>query len=100
MKLTPVLTWLAILICSLPFSGAYAQEKMTGNISGQVKNRKGEGVGAASVVLLRAADSALYIGGITDTTGTYTFFQVPAGTYIVQVKGRNATVQKQFIVLH
>lgn len=57
-------------------------------IKGNVKNNKSEAIEFANVVLLSASDSTIIKTGLTETDGSYTFENIPAGQYkllIVQI---------------
>ncbi len=62
--------------------GANGQAK-TVNISGKVRDEKGQPVGYATITLLKASDSSLVKGVITDDKGGYAFAGVRPGKYLV-----------------
>ena len=54
-----------------------------GIIKGQILDDQGQVLEYANVLLLRAADSTLYKGGLSEEGGAYLFERVEKGTYIV-----------------
>lgn len=67
-------------------------------VSGKVQNEAGQPVGYATVTLLKAADSSLVKGLVTDSLGLFTFSHVPSGKYIVAASliGMVKTYSKPF----
>lgn len=56
-----------------------------GNLSGKVKDSDGKLLTAANVVLLKATDSTLVKGGLSDERGIFSFDAVPDGDYVLKV---------------
>lgn len=75
-----------------------AQTKSSGEVAGQVKDNESHPAAYATVTLLKAADSSLVKGAITDDNGRYRFRQVHLGTYIVSVSvvGMNKAYSQPF----
>ncbi|HET7119509.1 MAG TPA: TonB-dependent receptor [Hanamia sp.] len=81
-----VLSFLLTLLCVSFFtSTAFAQENNTGKISGQIINNNQAPAAFATVTLLKASDSTLVKGAISDTSGKYHFEKIPFGNYIIEV---------------
>lgn len=59
---------------------AFAQN---GVIKGQIIDEDGQALEYANVLLLNAADSSLYKGGLSEAEGRYAFERVAKGSYIV-----------------
>lgn len=71
-----------LLFCLLAFANMlFAQ----GTITGKVLDENNQSVEFANVLLLNAADSSLAKGDLSDSTGTYTFDNIPNGTYLISV---------------
>lgn len=80
MKLLSVLTTLLLGV------SAFARAPIhPGKISGQVRDAAAQPVAYANVVLLRAADSTLMKGGLTEADGRFTLENIPEGRYLVRV---------------
>jgi iron complex outermembrane receptor protein len=60
----------------------YAQHEAT--VTGSVKTKAGKPIDYTSVSLLKAADSLLFRGTISNDTGSYTFDHVPDGSYLLK----------------
>lgn len=80
------LSFLLILL-SLSFyaAKAFAQSENRGEISGKIVSNDGTPGAFATVTLLRASDSALVKGAISDEDGKYQFIHVPYGKYLIAV---------------
>jgi len=77
---TPLKVIYAILLgTACIFQVAHAQSK----IHGLVVDLNGKPVPQANVLLLGAKDSALVKGTVTAATGSWSFDNTPAGTYII-----------------
>ena len=63
----------------------FAQENITGKITGQIFNKDHTAAAFATVTLLKAADSTLLKGAISDTSGTYHFEKIPLGSFVIAV---------------
>lgn len=62
---------------------ASAQQTPGGLVSGRVVGPDGQGLGQATVLLLRAADSTLVKGSLADAKGDFLFETVSEGRYVV-----------------
>src|SRR5690625_4900692 len=71
------LMWIILLIGT--GTRAFGQYR----VSGKVEDEGGQAVGYATVTLLKAADSSLVKGLVTDSLGLFTFSNVTSGRYIV-----------------
>lgn len=77
---------LFIFFLSALFFGRFSakgQSASTVSISGKVLDEQKEPVGYATITLLKAADSALIKGVVSDAQGHYSFSEIPSGTYLV-----------------
>ncbi|MHA4741934.1 outer membrane beta-barrel protein [Dyadobacter sp. MSC1_007] len=80
-----------MLIFLLPVTAAFAQSGKT--ISGTVKDTRNETIPGATVRLLKAADSAMVTGEVTDANGNFRFSNLGEATYLLAV---TAMGQKDF----
>jgi outer membrane receptor for ferrienterochelin and colicin len=78
MKKTTFLT-VVILLFTAVVSG-----QTTHNITGQISDTNNDGIPFANVLLMKAVDSTLVKGSLTNETGAFTINEVPSGTYFVQ----------------
>lgn len=69
----------ATVLFSLPASAQQAPFR----VSGEVLDPGGQGIPYATVTLLKARDSSLVKGTLTDAKGAYRFAGLPAGSYLV-----------------
>lgn len=75
-----------VLLFSLfSVTNVFAQSNTTGKISGQIVNNDQTPGAFATVTLLKASDSVLVKGAISDESGKYHFEQIPLGTYLIAV---------------
>lgn len=81
-KILILLTATACLVVTAAL--AQTPAKPAYKISGSVADENGKGAPFASVALLKAKDSSLVKGAITNDNGLYTFDRVAAGTYIIR----------------
>jgi len=77
--------WLLLLSASFFTTQGFAQEMNAGKISGRIINHNQTPASFATVTLLKATDSALVKGAISDTSGAYHFENIPFGNYLVAV---------------
>ncbi|MFS8083194.1 MAG: TonB-dependent receptor domain-containing protein, partial [Ginsengibacter sp.] len=77
--------WLVLLSASFFTTTGFAQEINTGKISGQIINNNQTPAAFATVTLLKASDSALVKGEISDKSGKYHFEKIPFGNYLIAV---------------
>lgn len=75
---------LIVVICLFLFSAAKAQTG-AGKLSGKVLDEKHANLSYASVSLLKAKDSTLIKGSITEDNGTYIFSNLADGQYIIAI---------------
>lgn len=68
-----------VLICCF-----FTLHAKTGNMTGTVRNTGGSPVTAATVLILRAADSSLVKTALTNESGAYNADPLPDGTYLVK----------------
>lgn len=62
-----------------------AQQKQFGDLSGRVINNENKPLAYATVKLLKAQDSALVKGALTDEEGKYHFEHIALGSYFISV---------------
>lgn len=74
--------FLGIIFLSLSQFG-FAQTN--GNISGQLEDEKGLGVSYANIALLKAADSSLITGTVTDDAGNFEIKSPASGKYFLRI---------------
>jgi len=72
--------FLTIILGSLALSG-FGQ---ISNLSGEVKDDNGEGLPAATVVLLNPEDSTMMYFGISTSKGHWEVKNIKAGSYLMQ----------------
>jgi iron complex outermembrane receptor protein len=74
------------LLFTLSCFALFAQAPKGGNVtvSGLLKNEQGKPMDYATVSLLRAADSSVVKGTLTNETGAYTFDRIAAGKYVIK----------------
>ncbi|HUZ58044.1 MAG TPA: TonB-dependent receptor [Hanamia sp.] len=89
---------LPLLSASFFATQGFAQENNTGKISGQIINNNQTPAAFATVTLLKASDSALIKGAISDTSGKYHFEKITFGNYViaVSVTGMNKVYTQPF----
>ncbi len=99
MKLLPC--FLMPLCISFFADQSFAQEHNTGKMSGQIINNNQTPAAFATVTLLKASDSTLVQGAITDTSGKYHFEKISFGTYLISVSvtGLNKTYTQPFSLI-
>lgn len=93
---------LIVLSAAFFTTPAFAQENNTGKISGQIINNNQTHASFATVTLLKASDSALVKGAISDTAGKYHFERIPFGNYLiaVSVTGSHNVYSQPFSLSH
>ena len=82
-KTTTLLT--LILVTTLSF--VTKAQQTTLSISGKVENNQKAGIAAATIQLLKSADSAVLKTSATDESGHYAFKNLNAGNYLVKATG-------------
>ena len=83
----------AILLLTLFLSPIFAQT-LSKNISGTVKDTQNETLPGATVKLLKATDSTIVAGEITNASGKFQFSNLQNGTYLLAI---TAMGQKPFM---
>src|SRR5688500_20120600 len=84
LRRTSVSAAIVLIACMLATSAAFAQIT-TGTISGNVRDEQGGVIPAATVVLISEARATKSAPAITDAAGNYTFPNVTADTYTVEI---------------
>src|SRR5207253_2361890 len=77
-----------LLIQSFIFLHVFAQTPQT-LISGAVVDDKKKPVEAATISLMKAADSSLFKISVTDKAGKFSFQDIPFGSYYINVSAIN-----------
>jgi hypothetical protein len=65
------------------FSLSWAQTSFPGKISGNVKDASGKPMEFVSILLLKAKDSTLVLGGVTNVSGIFELENVREGSYLI-----------------
>jgi len=73
-----------LLLITLPAGSLIAQSNAPGTVSGQLKDETGKPMDYATVSLLKAQDSTVIKGTLSNETGAYNFDHIPTGTYIIK----------------
>jgi len=79
-----ILILLTATACLVVTAALAQTPKPAYKVSGSVIDETGKGAPFASVALLKAKDSSLVKGAITNDNGAYTFDHVAGGTYIIR----------------
>jgi iron complex outermembrane receptor protein len=90
---------LAILLSQL--TGLHAQTaKQNAKITGKLLNEQGKAVDYATVSLLKAKDSSIVKGALSNDNGIYTFERIAAGSYVVKATmvGYDKAVSGTFVL--
>ena len=77
----------AFMLFMLLQTALFAGAQQDGKITGAVKDDTGKGAAAATVSLLKAADSALVKMAVSDPAGAFEFSNINEGTYLLSVTG-------------
>ncbi|SDE79529.1 Outer membrane receptor proteins, mostly Fe transport [Mucilaginibacter pineti] len=90
------------LLVAISWGVSFAQTAKPGTakVSGSLLNDQGKPMDYASVSLLRAADSTIVKGALSNDNGVYIFDRIPAGKYLIKatVIGYEKAVSKPFNV--
>ena len=78
MKKTSLFIVVMVLCTTILFS------QSTHTISGSISDTYNEGIPFANVLLMKASDSTLVKGSLTNENGAYSINEIPTGTYYVQ----------------
>ena len=73
-----------LLLIMLPAGALLAQNNAPGTVSGQLKDETGKPMDYATVSLLKAQDSTVIKGTLSNETGAYNFDHITPGTYIIK----------------
>jgi len=73
-----------LLVILLPAHSLFAQNNNTGTVSGILNDETGKPMDYATVSLMKAQDSTVVKGTLSNETGAYTFDHITAGTYIIK----------------
>ncbi|HZY37092.1 MAG TPA: outer membrane beta-barrel family protein [Mucilaginibacter sp.] len=90
-----------ILLAVFPAASLFGQGNTTGTVSGILKDETGKPMDYATVSLLKAQDSTVVKGTLSNETGAYTFDRIPTGTYIIKATevGYSKTVSNAFTLV-
>ncbi len=66
-------------------SNTFAQSTTTGEITGKILNNDGTPGKYVTITLLKASDSLLVKGAVSDEAGVYQFSNIPFGKYLIEV---------------
>jgi iron complex outermembrane receptor protein len=101
MRSFTIKTLTIILFAIAGISFAYAQpSKSSAKITGALLDEKGKPMDYATVSLLKAADSSVVKGTLSNDAGAYSFDHINTGTYIIKasVVGYEKAASKAFTV--
>jgi iron complex outermembrane receptor protein len=90
-----------LLLVAISFSVSFAQQAAPASkVSGALVNEQGKPLDYATVSLLRASDSTVVKGALSNDAGVYVFTNIKAGSYIIKatVVGYQKAVSKTFTV--
>ncbi|WP_183561887.1 outer membrane beta-barrel family protein [Mucilaginibacter sp. SP1R1] len=91
-----------LLLVAISWSASFAQGGKSGGtkVSGSLLNEQGKPMDYATVSLIRATDSTLVKGALSNDNGVYTFDNINSGKYLVKatVVGYQKAVTTPFIV--
>ncbi|MGF7074592.1 outer membrane beta-barrel protein [Mucilaginibacter sp. 3215] len=90
-----------LLLVAISYSVSFAQQAAPATkVSGALLNEQGKPLDYATVSLLRASDSTVVKGALSNDAGVYVFTNIKAGNYIIKasVVGYQKAVSKTFTV--
>lgn len=91
-----------LLLVAISWSVSFAQTGKSGTakVSGSLVNDQGKPLDYASVSIIKASDSTVVKGALSNDNGVYTFDKVPAGKYLVKatVVGYIKAISKPFTI--
>lgn len=91
-----------LLLVAISWSASFAQTGKAGaaKVSGSLVNDQGKPLDYASVSIIKATDSTVVKGALSNDNGVYSFEKIPAGKYLVKatVVGYVKAVSKPFTV--
>lgn len=98
--ITNIFYTLLLVVISCGVSFAQQAKPAAAKVSGSLTNEQGKPVDYATVSLLRASDSTVVKGALSNETGAYTFENIKAGNYLIKatVVGYKKAVSKPFTV--
>jgi iron complex outermembrane receptor protein len=74
-----------LLLVAISFSVSFAQQAAPASkVSGALVNEQGKPLDYATVSLLRASDSTVVKGALSNDAGVYVFTNIKAGSYIIK----------------
>jgi outer membrane receptor protein involved in Fe transport len=102
MKTTITKIFYTLLLVTISWGVSFAQTGKSGGakVSGSLLNEQGKPMDYATVSLIKAADSTLVKGALSNDNGVYTFDHITAGKYLVRatVVGYQKAVSTPFTV--
>src|ERR1700753_362268 len=101
MKVTSQKLFYTILLLMLSSIVLAQSGNQTGAVSGTLLDENSKPMGFATVSLLKAQDSTVVKGTLSNETGTYTFDHIAAGTYIIKATevGYAKTISNAFTLV-
>jgi len=91
-----------LLLVAISWSASFAQTGKAGavKVSGSLVNDQGKPLDYASVSIIKATDSTVVKGALSNDNGVYSFDKIPAGKYLVKatVVGYAKAISKPFTV--
>lgn len=87
MKLLFKLILLILLYIITHISEAWSQpvQSTPASVSGRITDKVGQGLDFAAVTVIHASDSTTWRTALSDSTGSYTFIDIPPGRYLIKV---------------
>ncbi|MDN3550706.1 TonB-dependent receptor domain-containing protein [Mucilaginibacter aquaedulcis] len=102
MKTTITKIFYTLLLVTISWSVSFAQGGKSGGakVSGSLLNEQGKPMDYATVSLIKASDSTIVKGALSNDNGVYTFDHITAGKYLVRasVVGYQKAVSTPFTV--
>ena len=102
MKTTITKIFYTLLLVTISWSVSFAQTGKSGGakVSGSLLNEQGKPMDYATVSLIKATDSTLVKGALSNDNGIYTFDHITAGKYLVRatVVGYQKAISTPFTV--
>ncbi len=99
-KINHILYTLLLVAISWSVSFGQTGKAASAKVSGALINDQGKPLDYASVSIIKAADSTVVKGALSNENGIYTFEKVPAGKYLIKatVVGYNKAISQPFTV--
>src|SRR4051794_1061191 len=101
MKLTLIKTFYTLMLMITCTGAAFAQtQPATAKVTGSLTDEQNKPISYATVSLLRARDSSLVKGALSNDAGNYSFDRVGSGNYLIKATnvGYGQTLSKGFAV--